>query len=61
MGMNVLEGLPALSPFRRDRLTSRLRTISADLAVTGAWHVYFIDPEPGATPDLNALGTPSQS
>jgi phosphoribosylformylglycinamidine synthase len=54
--MIVLEGLPALSPFRRDRLTSRLRTIQPEIAVTGAWHVYFIEPEPGATPDLNALG-----
>jgi phosphoribosylformylglycinamidine synthase len=54
--MIVLEGLPALSPFRRDRLTSRLRTISAELAVTGAWHVYFIEPEPGASPDLTAIG-----
>src|SRR5688500_10764264 len=54
--MIVLEGLPALSPFRRDRLTSRLRTISPELAVTGAWHVYFIEPEPGASVDTAALG-----
>jgi phosphoribosylformylglycinamidine synthase len=54
--MIVLEGLPALSPFRRDRLTSRLRTILPEIAVTGAWHVYFIEPEPGASIDTAALG-----
>ena len=54
--MIVLEGLPALSPFRRDRLQNRLRQIAPEVRVTGAWHVYFIEAESGATPDLAALG-----
>ena len=54
--MIVLEGLPALSPFRRDRLQNRLRQIAPEISVTGAWHVYFIEAESGATPDLAALG-----
>src|SRR3990167_3703571 len=54
--MIVLEGLPALSPFRRDRLQARLRQIVPDLSVTGAWHVYFLQAEPGSSPDLDALG-----
>ena len=39
--MIVLEGAAALSPFRRERLESRLQSIAADLRITGAWHVYF--------------------
>ena len=54
--MIVLEGLPALSPFRRDRLQIRLQQIVDGLRVTGAWHAYFVEPEPGASPDLAALG-----
>ncbi|MFT3806958.1 phosphoribosylformylglycinamidine synthase [Arenimonas sp.] len=54
--MIVLEGLPALSPFRRERLQARLRRLVADIAVTGAWHVYFIEPEADAKPDLGAIG-----
>jgi phosphoribosylformylglycinamidine synthase len=54
--MIVLEGLPALSPFRSDRLQARLRQTHAALQFTGAWHVYFIDPEPGAALDLVAIG-----
>ena len=54
--MIVLEGLPALSPFRRDRLQTRLRQIVPDLRISGAWHVYFLAAEPGATPDLAAIG-----
>ncbi len=54
--MIVLEGLPALSPFRRDRLQARLQPIVEDLAIVGAWHVYFVEPEPGAAPDREALG-----
>ena len=54
--MIVLEGLPALSPFRRDRLQTRLRQIAPEVTVTGAWHVYFIEAEPGALPDTAALG-----
>ncbi|MFY2763295.1 phosphoribosylformylglycinamidine synthase [Arenimonas sp. MALMAid1274] len=54
--MIVLEGLPALSPFRRDRLQARLQQIVDGLRVTGAWHSYFVQPESGASPDLTALG-----
>ena len=54
--MIVLEGLPALSPFRRDRLQARLGQHVPDLRITGSWHVYFIQPQPGASPDLTGLG-----
>ncbi|KFN43194.1 phosphoribosylformylglycinamidine synthase [Arenimonas oryziterrae] len=56
--MIVLEGLPALSPFRRDRLQHRLRQIVPALHISGAWHVYFAEPEPeaGADVDLTILG-----
>src|SRR5688500_20226427 len=54
--MIVLEGLPALSPFRRDRLQARLQPLVEGLEVTGAWHVYFVEPEPGAAPDRAVLG-----
>ena len=53
--MIVLEGAPALSPFRRDRLQARLQSLVPGLRVLGAWHGYWIDPEPGATPDPVAL------
>jgi phosphoribosylformylglycinamidine synthase len=54
--MIVLEGLPALSPFRGDRLQARLRQIVPELRITGSWHVYFVLPEPASEPDLAALG-----
>ena len=54
--MIVLEGLPALSPFRRDRLQARLSQHVPDLRITGTWHIYFIQPLPGAAPDLTSLG-----
>jgi len=53
--MIVLEGLPALSPFRRERLQARLQAIVPELRVLGAWHAYWVEPEPGATPDPAAL------
>ncbi len=53
--MIVLEGLPALSPFRSERLQSRLRQTVPALQLTGAWHVYFLDAEPGASLDLAAI------
>ena len=53
--MIVLEGLPALSPFRRERLETRLRAIVPDIRVSGAWWVYWVRPEPGRTPDAAAL------
>ncbi|MCD9027387.1 phosphoribosylformylglycinamidine synthase [Luteimonas sp. BDR2-5] len=49
--MIVLEGQPALSPFRRERLESRLQSVAPALRLCGAWHVYFVEAEPGQTPD----------
>ncbi len=53
--MIVLAGLPALSPFRRDRLEADLRPHQPDVTIAGAWWTYFIDPEAGARPDPAAL------
>ncbi len=53
--MIALEGAPALSPFRRDRLQARLQTLVPELRIAGSWHGYWIDPEPGSTPDAAAL------
>ena len=53
--MIVLEGQPALSHFRRARLESRLQSIASGVRIRGAWHVYFVEPEAGATPDLATL------
>ena len=53
--MIVLEGLPALSPFRRDRLEIRLQAIDPALRVAGAWFTYWIQPEAGLSPDLPTL------
>ena len=54
--MIVLEGLPALSPFRHERLQARLQQLVPGLRLTGAWFAYFIEPEAGASPDTAALG-----
>ena len=54
--MIVLEGLPALSPFRLERLQARLKLFPSAPRVLGAWHVYWVEPEPGAEPDRGALG-----
>lgn len=53
--MIVLEGQQALSPFRRERLEARLQSVSPTLGVVGAWHVYFVEAEPGQTPDEATL------
>ncbi|ADV28253.1 phosphoribosylformylglycinamidine synthase [Pseudoxanthomonas suwonensis 11-1] len=52
--MIVLEGAPALSPFRRQRLETRLQSLVPGLRIEGAWHVYFVQPG-DATPDPDAL------
>jgi len=52
--MIVLEGAPALSPFRRQRLQSRLQSLVPGLRIEGAWHVYFVQPGDTA-PDSAAL------
>jgi len=49
--MIVLEGAPALSPFRQARLQSRLQSVAPALRITGAWHVYFVQAEAGQAPD----------
>jgi len=54
--MIVLEGAAALSPFRRERLESRLQSIAADLRITGAWHVYFTQAADAAAVDQATLG-----
>ena len=54
--MIVLEGAVALSPFRRERLESRLQSIAADLRITGAWHVYFTQAADAGAVDLTTLG-----
>ncbi|WP_147653446.1 phosphoribosylformylglycinamidine synthase [Vulcaniibacterium gelatinicum] len=53
--MIVLEGLPALSPFRRERLEARLQTVVPALRITGAWFTYWVEPESGARLDTAAL------
>jgi len=52
--MIVLEGAPALSPFRRHRLETRLQSLVPGLRIEGAWHVYFVQPGEGS-PDPDAL------
>ncbi len=53
--MIVLEGARALSPFRRDRLQARLNAIAPALRIVDTRHGYWIDPEPGASPDRETL------
>ncbi|MDR7067941.1 phosphoribosylformylglycinamidine synthase [Pseudoxanthomonas japonensis] len=53
--MIVLEGQSALSHFRRARLESKLQSLAPHVRVLGAWHVYFVEAEAGATPDLATL------
>ena len=54
--MIVLEGLPALSPFRLERLETRLRATAPQARIVGAWFTYWVQPDPGAAPDLAVLG-----
>ena len=53
--MIVLEGVSALSPFRLQRLETRLQSVVPALRITGAWHVYFIDTDAGHAPALPTL------
>jgi phosphoribosylformylglycinamidine synthase len=53
--MIVLEGASALSPFRRERLQARLQALHPSVRLLGAWHVYWVEPEPGRTPDAEPL------
>jgi phosphoribosylformylglycinamidine synthase len=53
--MIALDGQPALSAFRIDRLNTELARQVPGAAVTAARHVYFVDPLPAATLDLPHL------
>jgi phosphoribosylformylglycinamidine synthase len=53
--MIVLEGLPALSNFRRDRLQSKIAQIAPDAVLVGAWHLYFIENNTAENIDITAL------
>jgi phosphoribosylformylglycinamidine synthase len=53
--MIVLEGLPALSPFRRERLEARLQALSPSVRVLETRHVYWVEPEAGQFPDGGVL------
>ncbi|HET7809289.1 MAG TPA: hypothetical protein VFL16_01810, partial [Steroidobacteraceae bacterium] len=62
--MIVFDGQDALSAFRLDRLNARLAARGARARVAAARWVYFVDPMPGAHPDLAKLadilhGTPA--
>ncbi|MBS0570579.1 MAG: phosphoribosylformylglycinamidine synthase, partial [Proteobacteria bacterium] len=46
--MIVHDGLPALSPFRLDRLNRELAAVAPRSRVDAAWWVYFVDPEANA-------------
>src|SRR5690606_3592004 len=53
--MIVLEGAPALPPFRRERLQARLQSIDPGIRISGAWHVYWVLADAGAAIDRPAL------
>jgi phosphoribosylformylglycinamidine synthase len=56
--MIVLEGLPALSPFRRERLQARLQAIHPDIRLVDAWSIYWAEPASdgaAATLDIASL------
>jgi phosphoribosylformylglycinamidine synthase len=42
LAMIVLDGLPALSPFRLERLNRELNRVAPRSRVKAAWHVYFV-------------------
>ncbi|HZV23868.1 MAG TPA: hypothetical protein VFF93_08870, partial [Luteimonas sp.] len=47
--MIVLEGLPALSQFRRARLEARLQSVHPQARIADARHTYWVEPAGGAT------------
>ena len=53
--MIVLEGLPALSPFRLERLEARVRATVPQARIAGAWFTYWVEPDAGATPEARTL------
>ena len=54
--MIVLPGRPALSKFRRERLERRLSRAAAGARIHDARYLYFVEADPGATPDRERLG-----
>ena len=54
--MIVLEGQTALSPFRRERLEARLRAVHSAIRLKDSWFTYWVQPQPGSSPDLATLG-----
>ncbi len=54
--MIVLEGQTALSPFRRERLEARLRAVHPAIRLKDSWFTYWVQPQPGSTPDVVTLG-----
>lgn len=55
--MIVLEGLPALSAFRLQRLLAECRAIHPTVEVLGTRHVYLLQPKHGAALDSHAIGS----
>ncbi len=55
--MIALDGLPALSPFRIDRINAELALFAPATRLRAARHVYFIDAPAGPPPDLQRLCT----
>ncbi|MBA2238670.1 MAG: phosphoribosylformylglycinamidine synthase [Lysobacter sp.] len=53
--MIVLEGAPALSAFRRERLQTRLQAIHPDIRLLDAWWVYWAVPDASGDQDPAAL------
>jgi phosphoribosylformylglycinamidine synthase len=53
--MIALDGLPALSPFRIDRLNTELARHAPGTTLRASRHVYFVDAIPGASLDLPHL------
>ena len=55
--MIVLEGLPALSAFRLQRLQAECQAIHPAVALLGTRHVYLIQPREGSAVDTALAGT----
>ena len=49
--MIVLEGAPALSRFRLERLQARLQSVHPGIRLLGSWQVFWVDVPHGAEPD----------
>ena len=65
--MIVLEGAPALSRFRLERLQARLQSVHPEVRLLGSWQVFWVDAPRDAAPDqatlrriLQATGEPAE-